>query len=134
MDIRQLEKQFVLPRYVAILVKRLNMEFQPNRKSSLYKRPTKNKILPGQEYWNCPVGTIRLSDHWNYTNSDEKLVFKTKIPVSKDTWVLCLNTGQKTQKPWKVLIQFKVKKGINIIRTIDFEKIQQEINSVLCTT
>lgn len=122
-------KRLQVPRYIAIIVTRLNMVFQPNKGSSFYKRPSKNKILPGQANWDSPVGTLRLSNHWNYENIHDELVYVTNTNVPRGKWVLSVNTGTKP-KPWKVLQIFEVKQG-NVIRKIDFNPIQREINSLL---
>jgi hypothetical protein len=104
------------------------MEFQPNRGSSLYKRPAKDKIIVGQQRWHSPVGTLRLSDHWNYENRNDELVYCTSIEVPPMTWVLCINTNTKP-KAWKVINVFKTEG--NVIRLIDFELIQKEVNNLL---
>lgn len=130
MKINKKKERLQVPRYVAIIVTRLNMVFQPNRGSSFYKRPADDKILEGQKDWNSPVGTLRLSDHWGYENQYGDLVYITNIEIPKRVWVLCINTNIKS-KPWKVLQIFQKEKGSNIIRKIDFIKIQDEINSLL---
>jgi hypothetical protein len=106
------------------------MIFQPNRGSSLYKRLAENKILPNQKEWNSPVGTLRLSDHWNYNNRRyDELVYRTSTEIPLRTWVLCINTNIKPNA-WKVLEIFETKKS-NVIRKINFKKIQSEIDSLL---
>lgn len=117
-----------VPRFIAIISTRLNMKFQPIKGSSFYKRPAKDRIIKGQEEWNSPVGTLRLSDHWNYFNQAEKLVGQTDIFVPPKMWALSVNTGR-ALKAWKVLKVFECK--VNVIRDIDFISIQKEIEIAL---
>ena len=105
------------------------MKFQPNQGSSLYKRPSKSKIAPEQEDWDSPIGTLRLSDHWNYRNQNSRDVYRTNLPIPSHSWALCINRGY-IDTPWRVLQIFKSNKG-NMIREIDFEGIKKEINSLL---
>ncbi|KKS54133.1 MAG: hypothetical protein UV20_C0040G0004 [Candidatus Magasanikbacteria bacterium GW2011_GWA2_42_32] len=131
--IEEAKTNFKIPRYLAIIATKLNMSFQPSRRgSSMYRKPSAKKVLESQKDWKMPVGTLRLSDHWNFhkcnwESDEEKTIFATDIPVAKNTWVLAINTGQKP-KPWKVLHVFTLQKGKNIIREIDCNKIQSEIN------
>jgi hypothetical protein len=127
--IKKRVKRQRVPRYVAIIAKRLNMVFQPNRGSSFYKRPSIKKIIDDQKEWNSPLGTLRLSDHWNYENSRDDIAYKTNITILEDTWILCVNSGLK-ERPWKVLEIFNQKKG-NVIRNINFRKIQSEVDQIL---
>jgi len=121
-----------IPRYISIIARRLNIKFQPKRRSSLYKRTPLKKILKGQEDWHSPVGTLRLSDHWNYVPyAKEKAVYLTDLSnFSWSAWVLCVNTGEKPN-PWKVLAVFEKKIKNNVIYNIDFEKIKFEINNAI---
>ena len=128
--INKRKKRLAVPRFISIISKRLNMKSQPNRGSSIYLKLSKNKIINGQEDLECPMGTLRLSDHWDYENSRCKNVFRTDITLSKGVWALCINTCEPI-KPWKVLEVFKIGKNINIIKNINFQKIQLEIDKLL---
>lgn len=129
--INRTAKRLAIPRVIAIISLRLGMTFQPNRGSSFYKRPTREKVPVYQRSWDSPVGTLRLSDHWNYKNSNEELVYRTDNTVPKHKWVLCINTGI-PPRAWKVLQIFKKDENNNMIMSIDFSKITDEINALLC--
>lgn len=124
-------KHFAVPRVIAIISLRLDMTFQPNKGSSFYKRPPKDKVPVFQRSWDSPVGTLRLSDHWNYRNSYEELVYRTNNTVPQNKWVLCVNTGI-PPRAWKVLQIFRKDENNNVIMSIDFNKITDEINALLC--
>jgi len=120
-----------IPRYISIIARRLNIKFQPNHRSSLYKRTPVKKVIKGQEEWQSPVGTLRLSDHWNYVPLErEKIVYSTDKPIADYAWALCVNTGEKLN-PWRVLAVFNKKIKNNVIYNIDFEKIKFEINNAI---
>lgn len=118
-----------IPRYVWLIALRLQATFQPNTGSSLYKIPGKNRIPEEQKNWNSPIGTLRLSNHWNYENSREKKVYITDKEVPVGVWTLCINTGPKSDTPWKVLHIFRID-GSNILQNIDFLSIEKEIRKI----
>ncbi|MES2023483.1 MAG: hypothetical protein V4439_02255 [Patescibacteria group bacterium] len=131
-NIKKVRRELDVPRHVAIIATRLGIKFQPNSGSSMYKLPPKEKIIPGQEDWNCPFGTLRLSDHWGILkcscyeeqNSGEcncPIVFQTDVPVPTGSWVLAVNNDG-----WKVVHIFQLKKS-NIIYSLDFNKIKFEV-------
>ncbi len=124
-------KRLQVPRYVVIIAKRLNMNFQPNRGSSFYKRPYKKRIPDYQKNWNSPVGTLRLSDHWGYENSKAESVYRTDAYIPKGQWALCINAKEPISSSWKVLFIFETKKS-NVIREVDFKKVEEEIKQSLC--
>jgi hypothetical protein len=125
---------YKVPRFVAIISRMLSMHFQPNRGSSMYKLPGKKIVIPDQEEWNAPVGTIRFSDHWNCIplnrkdcvskNYNERVFMTTeKIPPGK--WALCVNTGSgQNGIPWKVIAIFDKQ---NPIHSFDVVSIKAEI-------
>lgn len=127
-NIKRQAKIFDLRRRTTIIAVRLGMKFQPKKGSSLYKRTPKNKVLPGQEEWKMPVGTLRFSNHWNYENQKWDMVYQTdeSIPSEDYQWRLCVNTGKKPA--WKVLM---VVSGARAIREIDFQLIQKEIDRAI---
>lgn len=126
-NIKKFCKELQVPRHVAIIAARLGITFQPNSGSSMYKLPPEREIISGQEYWNSPFGTLRLSDHWGFAKDDgDSVVFKTDIPVPEKTWILAVNANG-----WKVLHIFQLHKG-NIVRSLDLNKIKHEIEQALC--
>jgi len=129
-SIKKRAEHYSVPRFISIISKRLNMKFQPNRGSSFYKRPSIDKRYSNQEDWDSPFGTLRLSDHWDYVNSNNENVYRTDVDLPKKVWVLCINTGDRPS-PWKVLEIFQEGEKINIIRNIDFKKIQRETDKIL---
>lgn len=129
-NIKKRTEHYAVPRFISIISKRLNMKFQPNRGSSFYKRPSEDKRFCIQKDWNSPFGTLRLSDHWDYINSNRENVYRTDVDLTKKVWALCINTGNRPES-WKVLEIFKEGEKINIIRNIDFKKIQLEIDEIL---
>jgi len=130
-NIKSRSKWLDVPRYVAIIARRLNMSKQPTKGSSFYKKPSKERQLAGQEDWDCPVGTLRFSNHWSIKTIGSiykginQAVFQTDVDVPKRAWILCINTGKKP-KPWKVLQVFLLD-GTNIIRSINFQEIEDKI-------
>lgn len=128
--IKRLQEQCFVPRYIIIIIIKLGIRFQPNLGSSFYKLPRKEKILKGQEYWDSPFGTLRLSDHWNYVNKNEKLVYVTDVKIPKYTWCLAINTGIQPS-PWKVLNVFSIINNENVINNIDYKKIHKNIFQIL---
>ena len=123
--IKRREKIWNLPRRVVILASSLGFRFQPNRGSSFYIRTPKGIIPEDQKDWNCPVGSLRLSDHWNYENKNEEVVYRTDQDIPGGAWVLCLNTLEHPT-PWKVLAVFnQTKKGLF---QIDHQLIRKQIS------
>ncbi len=119
---------------MAIIAKRLNMRFQPNHGSSLYKRPSRKKVIPEQVDWDSPIGTLRLSDHWNYENHYGDTVYKTDEIVPERTWVLAVNKGLNRGRrfnPWKVLQIFQKTGNVNLIRKINFKEIHNEVDKAI---
>ncbi len=121
------QQQLDVPSYVYLIAKLLEMTFHPNKGSSFYRIPPLRLIPLFQRGWDNPIGTLRLSDHWNYTNTSGEKVFRTAIPTPSKRWTLCINTGRE----WKVLKTFYPKHAKNIIDFINFEEIQNEINSLI---
>ena len=127
MSIKSETRELNVPRFVVIFIKKLNISFQPNRGSSFYKKPPRKKIKKGQKDWNSPIGTLRISDHWNYKDWGEHPIYQTDVPVSEYSWVLAINTGQ-TSCPWKVIYGIKkCGKGDNIIARINFKELKVQI-------
>lgn len=118
-----------IPRLITLIAIRLGINKQPNKGSSLYKVPGDKHIPKDQKSWQCPIGTLRLSDHWNYTNQSGREVFNTTHSIPSRTWALCINTGHE-ENPWKVLDIFQID-GSNILRNISFPKIEKEIRNVM---
>jgi|GEM_PF-7056751 hypothetical protein len=127
--IKKVAKKFNVLRFVAIIATRLDMRLQPNRGSSFYRLPTRNKVPKEQRDWACPIGSLRLSDHWQYTNYNGLVVYKTDVEVPKYFWALAINLGPEYSTPWKVLQIFESTN--DSIRKIDFPNIQKEIKKVL---
>lgn len=128
MKIKERSQIYEIPRHISIISKNLGIHFQPNDGSSLYKIPY--KILAGQDHWDCPHGTLRLSDHWEYVNKNGDTVFVTDQEVPEYTWCIAVNTG-KIPTPWKVLCILDLEKNKNIIKEIDFKNIHRNIFEVL---
>lgn len=119
---------YKIPRYLVIIITKLGMSFQPSRQgSSIYRKPCLKKVPKEQKDWKMPVGTLRLSDHWNfqkyYWDNEGTTVFCTDKPVPERTWALAINTGWKVN-PWKVLYILNLEKGKNITN-IDCKDINQ---------
>lgn len=103
------------------------MKFQPNENSSMYKRPSKHKVFPGQKHWNSPVGTLRLSNHWNYVNRNGDKVFVTNQGVEQGQIALCVNTNMKPAA-WKVIYVFSKE---DIKKPINFKEIQLAVDEAM---
>lgn len=101
--INQIKKFCNVPRYIAITALKLNLVIQPNKGSSLYQRTPQKMVKKEQRDWNSPVGTIRLSNHWNYKNDDGKLVYRTNNKTKKGVWALGINSGD-SKTPWKIIL------------------------------
>jgi hypothetical protein len=98
----------------------------------MYKLPPEEKVILGQERWDCPFGTLRLSDHWSvlkysYGEDEYTSVFNTDVPVPEKTWVLAVNNDG-----WKVIHIFELNKKNNVVRSLDFNKIKSQIENALC--
>lgn len=129
-EMKKREMLYHVPRYIAIISQRLNMWFQPNSGSSFYRRPSKTRVVEEQKSWNSPVGTLRLSDHWNYENYQGRRVYLTDVNLPEKTWALGINTGI-IEAPWKILQIFKKESRKNIIRNVDFGLIKSEVKRLL---
>lgn len=118
--------QFEVIRSIAILVCKLDMSFQPNFGSSFYRLPNKKKLIASQRSWKCPVGTLRLSDHWNYKNYKDEIVYRTDLSVSKKKWALAINYGPGYDKPWHIVQVFEKPK-----QQIDFNLMQRMVKEAM---
>ena len=113
-------KRLRIPRKVAIIATKLGIRFQPNRGSSLYRLPGKKKIFSSQKNWMSPVGTLRVSDHWGYENSDGNIVYRSDIPVTG--WAIGINDGI-GPNPWKIILKFDEMS----VSEFNYESIESEI-------
>ena len=90
-----------IPEYVRVIAFNLGLTFQPNKGSSFYKLPPKDQIPVHQRGWDTPIGTLRLSDHWNYINNYDESVYNTNVHIPEGKWALCINAG--ASPAWRVL-------------------------------
>ncbi len=113
-----------IPENIRYVSKGLGMTYQPNKGSSFYKLPPKDKIPTYQRGWDTPIGTWRLSDHWNYVNNYGELVYNTDSRIPEGKWALCVNVG--VSPAWRVL---KVFYSTNSV--ISVSKIKEEIENYI---
>lgn len=127
-NINTLAGTFEIPRPIAIIAKKLGLLFQPNQGSSMYRLPANKNIPTEQKDWDCPIGTLRLSDHWDYRGNTSKNVFVTDIAIPDGQWAICINTGVK-ENPWKVLSIVPCQG--NIVHAVDYKSINDMMNEIV---